>query len=187
MADKRISELNQLTSAAPLDEFAIVDVNEPNVDIRTKRITFSDMMASPGPIGATDSDSAVFTTLELQSGVLVNNISSNVLLGNSNQTIPTQRAVKTYVDAQLAINVRRVFSDTTAVAHDILLVDTTNGDVTIEVLDTLDGKINIKKIAGSNDVIITSPATIDGQAQLTITTQFQSYQILVDSGEFFVL
>jgi len=189
MADKKISELTNLVIPASGDEFAIVDISEADVNDRTKRITVSNLMASPGPIGGSNSDSAVFTTLELAAGATINNISTNVNLGNSNTTIPTQRAVKEYVDAQLLpLNVRRIDSDTTAVASDILLVDTTNGNVTIEMLDIANGKIDIKKISGdSNSVIVNASSLIDGQAQITIITQFQSYNILVDSGEFFVI
>lgn len=190
MADKRITELTSLLTAVGADVFAIVDnsVNE------TKKISLSDLMGSPGPIGSNDPDAAVFASFELeaQTGPPITNISQNVNLGNSNTTLPTQRAVKAYVDAQLSIkeNVRRVSSDSTAVAYDIVLVDTTNGDVTIELFDGVDGKLAVKKISSdSNQVIVTtsSGATIDGQAQFTIATQFQSYYFLIDSGEFFVI
>jgi hypothetical protein len=185
MADKKISELTILPQASDDDLLAIVD----NADSETKQITRSAFMASPGNIGTGLPGSAEFTTLQLTGGAIINNISTNVNLGNSNTTVPTQRAVKEYVDAQLLpLNVRRIDSDTTAVASDILLVDTTNGNVTIEMLDISNGKIDIKKVSGdSNSVIINAPSLIDGQAQITIITQFQSYNILVDSGEFFVI
>lgn len=188
MADQRISQLNSLLTAVGSDLFAIVD-NSTN---ETKKITVADLLASPGPIGGNIADSAVFTTLELQSGVTIDNISQNPTLGNSNSTIPTQGAVKSYVDSQLSIkqNVRRVSSDTTAVAYDLILVDTTNGNVTIEMLDSPEGSIIVKKISDdSNQVIVTtsSSALIDDQASITFTTQFQSYYFYVDSGEFFVI
>lgn len=188
MADQRISELTSLLTAVGSDLFAIVD-NSTN---ETKRITVADFLGAPGPIGGNIADTAVFTTLELQSGVTVDSISQNPNLGNSNNTIPTQGAVKAYVDAQISIkqNVRRVSSDTTAVAYDLIIVDTTNGNVTIEMFDIPDGNIVVKKISDdANSVIITtsSGASIDNQASVTITTQFQSYNVYIDSGEFFVI
>lgn len=188
MADKKISELTPLLTAVGSDIFAIVD-NSTN---ETKNITVENFLGSPGPIGVNTPDAAVFTTLELQSGVTVNNISQNPNLGTSNSTIPTQGAVKAYVDSKsmLSENVRRVSSDTTAVAYDIILVDTTNGNVTIEMLDNSNGKIVVKKLtsdANQINVITSSGALIDNQASIAITNQFQSYYFYVDTGEFFVI
>ena len=189
MADKKISELpDDLTFLSSGDLFAIVDVS----DGVTKQITFSEIMASPGEIGGTNPAPATFDTLTFDSGGATISIFSTdgTLSANSDTRVPTQKAVKTYVDsiAPQGENVRRISSDTTAVANDVLLVDTTNGDVTIEMLDTTDGRIVFKKISNdSNSVIISGPSTIDGQAQFTITTQYQSYNILVDNSEFFVI
>lgn len=193
MADKKISQLDPLTIAADSDEFAIVD----NSDGETKRISRVNFMGSPGSIGSVNPDTAEFTILEsdslkLTGSAVVTHISTDPNLGTSNTRISTQGAVKAYVDAQVSFKetVKRISSDTTAIAYNILLVDTTNGDVTVEMLDTIDGRLAVKKVSNdSNQVIVTtsSGATIDGQAQFTITTQFQSYYFLIDSGEFFVI
>jgi hypothetical protein len=187
MADKRISQLDPLSTASSNDLFAIVDIN---VD-ETKKITVADLMGTPGPIGGGVASSGKFSTLTFNSGSIVDNISDDVNLGTSNTTLPTQGAVKTYIDSKIidSENVRRVSSDTTAVALDIVLVDTTNGNVTIEMIDTNNGRLAIKKISDdSNQLIITSSSgSIDGQSQFIITTQFQSYNFLVDNGDFFVI
>lgn len=189
MADNPISLLNPLAVASAGDLFAIVDVSvipEPE----TKRITVSNLMGSPGSIGTANPDSAVFTTLQLQGGVLINNISQNVNLGTSNTTVSTQGAVKAYVDSKIVAgdNVRRIDSDSTAVASDIVIVDTTNGNVTVELLD-FDGRIAVKKISDDSNqvIVVASTGTIDGQAQFIITTQYQAYNFLIDSSEYFVI
>lgn len=185
--DKSISQLDPLSIATGDDLLAVVD----NFDLETKKITLSNLMGTPGPIGGNTPSSSIFTSLKLQSSTpIVTNISTNTSLGTSNTTIPTQGAVKAYVDAKTSQdNVRRISSDTTAVAYDIVLVDTTSGNVTIEMLDTSYGRIVIKKISDdSNQVIITSSSgVIDDQSQFTIITQYQSYNFLIDSGDFFVI
>lgn len=44
MTAKRISELNNLTTAASNDLIPIVDVNEENLSIKTKKITVSNLL-----------------------------------------------------------------------------------------------------------------------------------------------
>jgi len=87
------------------------------------------------------------------------------------------------------INVKYVYSDTTAVSGDVLLVDTTAGDVNIELLEADDAKVVIKKVTGdTNNVIVsTTPGTIDGKASITIDTKYQAYHFVSDSVNFFIL
>jgi len=99
VADKKISGLTELTQAAPLDVLVIVDDSEPDVDLKTKKITKTNLMATPGPIGGTTPDVGSFTTLHVQDGVAITEFSSDgTLNGDSNSVLPTEKAVKTYVD-----------------------------------------------------------------------------------------
>ena len=87
------------------------------------------------------------------------------------------------------INVQYVYSDTTAVSGDVLLVDTTAGVVNIELVEADDSKVVIKKVTGdANGVVVsTSPGTIDGKASITIDTKYQAYHFVSDGSDFFIL
>lgn len=100
MADKKITELTPLSVATAADVFPIVEVSGPE----TKKITLADLMGSPGPIGAGVASTAVFTdatisVLTLDTGTFVTKFSiDGTLSSNSNDYVPTEKAVKTYVD-----------------------------------------------------------------------------------------
>ena len=99
MADKKISELNNLSVAASGDLLVVVDVDQDE----TKNITKTQLMASPGPIGFTNASTGKFTTLTLQSGVTVTAILDQDDLGSdSNTALATQQSIKAYVDNQTA-------------------------------------------------------------------------------------
>ena len=131
--------------------------------------------------------------LSLKTGVPVNRISNDgFFINNSSTAVVTERAIKTYVDNNsgggAALVVKRVSTDSTAIANYILLVDTTAGDINVKLLDSLNGKITVKKISNDlNRVIITSTKKIDGFNEYIIYTPNQSYNFLVDSGDFFVI
>lgn len=136
--------------------------------------------------------------VKLQSGAFVTRFSiDGTLSNNSDSIIPTEKAVKTYVDTEITtlqnrldiINVRFVSSDTTAVAGDILLVDTTSNSVNIQLLEVNDGRITVKKITtDANSVVIsTTPGVIDGQASITIDTPYQAYVFVSDGDDFFIV
>ena len=138
------------------------------------------------------------TGLQLATGAIVDEISTDgAFTDDSDTTLITQKAAKTYVDTEITtlrseldlINVQYVYSDTTAVSGDVLLVDTTAGDVNIELVESGDSKIVVKKITGdANNVIIsTTPGTIDGKASVTIDTKYQAYHFVSDSTDFFIL
>ena len=97
MADKKITQLNALTQADSVDLFPIVDLDAAE----TKKITVGDLMNSPGPIGGVTPDTGEFTTLTLPSGVTINEISADTALGTSDSAVPTQNAVKSYVDTAI--------------------------------------------------------------------------------------
>lgn len=67
--DKKISELTRLTIAASGDDFVVVDYSETNIDIRTKRISLSNLMGSPGPIGANNPSSIDATSIVVLNAV----------------------------------------------------------------------------------------------------------------------
>jgi hypothetical protein len=185
MADKKISQLDALLIADSVDLLAIVDLGAS----QTKKITIAGLMTSPGPIGSVTPSTGEFTTLELPTGVTVNELSSNTSLGTSDTALPTQNAVKTYVDNYVAQdNVRRISSDSTADVGDVILVDTTAGDVNIVIDTSVNGRTSIKKVTSdTNDVIITaSSGTIDGAGQKTIDTLNQAYTFLIDTGNVYI-
>lgn len=276
--DKKITQLDPLTLAASGDLFAIVDISEADVSIRTKRITAQNLFASPQPIGSTtastgsfttgsfttldlptgatidefstdgtlagDSDTAVptekavktyvdaaissvstssisagdssvavidststgiinvtvdsslvstFTTsgLQLSSGTRVNEFSTDgTLSGNSDNAIPTEKAVKTYVDNSIAsgLNVQTVYTDSTAVNGDALLVDTTGGAVSIELQPSNDSKIIIKKTTSDgNPVTITvAGGLIDNIASKTISVYLEAVTCISDGTNYYV-
>jgi len=99
--DQKISELTTLTIAAAGDYFAVVDIDESDVDDRTKKITLSDLMGSPGAIGSINPSSLDATSITLI--ITVDEFSTDgTLAGDSDSAIPTEKAVKTYVDAQVS-------------------------------------------------------------------------------------
>jgi hypothetical protein len=130
--------------------------------------------------------------LILGAGTRVNEFSTDPTLSDeSNEAIPTEKAVKDYVDSKVtdADNVRRIASDTTAQVNDVLLIDTTAGHVNIQLVGNTNGRIIVKKISDDwNDVIITAtPGTIDGGSQIVIETKNQTYNFIVDNGDFFII
>ena len=70
-----------------------------------------------------------------------------------------------------------------------MLVDTTAGDVNIDLVESSDGKIVVKKITtdGNNVIISTSPGLIDGKASVTLDTGYQAYHFVSDGTNFFIL
>lgn len=130
------------------------------------------------------------TGLTLATGATINQFSTDVGLGTSNAIVPTQNAIKTYVDNAIGIeNIRFVSSDTTAVSGDIVLVDSTAGPVNVELIESSYGKITIKKITNDSNTItiFTAPGLIDGQANVTIDTPYQAYGFISDSSNFYII
>jgi hypothetical protein len=136
--------------------------------------------------------------LTLQTGASIVEFSiDGTLVGNSDTAVPTEQAVKTYVDTEIndlrqeldLINVRNVYADTTASTGDVILADTTAGDVTIQLLESTDGKIIIKKKStdGNKVYITTTPGMIDGQSQIIIDTGYQAYTFVCDGTNFFII
>jgi hypothetical protein len=113
------------------------------------------------------------------------------------QDASTLSTANTYTDVEIdklrneldLVNVRVVTSDTTAVSGDILLVDTTGGDVNIEMVEADDSRIIIKKKTtdGNKVNISTSPGTIDGQNLIIIDTPYQSFTFVSDGTNFYII
>jgi len=77
-----------------------------------------------------------------------------------------------------------------AIPGDIILVDTSVGDITIDLPSVLsDIKINIKKIGGNFDVIIDpgDGVTIDNDTTLTISNQYNSVALVCDGSNWWII
>lgn len=106
-------------------------------------------------------------------------------------------SANTYTDSQITalrsevdlINMITVSSDTTAATGDVLLVDTTAGDVNITMLVAEDSRIIIKKKTtdGNKVNISTSSGTVDGQNLIIIDTPYQSFTFVSDGSNFYII
>jgi len=135
--------------------------------------------------------------LTLYSGATVNSISTdNTFAADSDTTLVTQRAVKTYVDAAVAgvvaLNVRNISSDSTAVIGDAVLVNTSGGEVTVELIPFgTAGGLNIKKVTDDTTKVILTTfggATIDGQAtNEDLNIGYGNISLLCDGTDFYII
>lgn len=191
MADKKITDLNALTLPSSNDVFAIVDTAVPE----TKKITVADLFASPQPIGSSNPTTGAFLTLSLPTGATVNEFSTDVTLaGNSNTAVPTERAVKVYVDTQISsitadYDVRHVDSNDNAVNKDAILGDTTSGDITITLIPTPNGAYIVKKVTSDSNTVIVkgNSGLVDGSSQFVISNFNEGYTFLCDGVNFYVV
>ena len=120
MADKKITQLNPLAVAASGSIFPIVDISGTP---ETKRITFGQLMGSPGSLGSITPSTAEFTDLTLSAGATISEFTTDpTLAGNSNYSVPTEKAVRSYVESKL----HGVIFDATD-SKSIVYIDTTGG------------------------------------------------------------
>jgi len=188
--NKRISELNPLPQAASADLFAVVDTSIAE----TKNITVADLMAKPLPIGIGIPNTGEFSVLTV-GGNPVNEFSTDVTLGGDSDTaIPTEKAVKTYVDTAISgiafLNIRHITSDSTAAVWDSVLADTASGPITVELQPTGEGKIDIKKSSTDSNLVtlITSSGLIDGQAtNIDLNIGYGNISLLCDGTDFYII
>jgi len=187
--NKRISELNPLPQAASADLFAVVDTSLAE----TKNITVADLMAKPLPIGIGIPNTGEFSVLTV-GGTGVNEFSTDINLGTSNTAVPTQLAIKTYVDTAISgiafLNIRHISSDSTANVWDSILTDTVSGPITIELNPTGEGKIDIKKASVDSNVVTltTLSGLIDGQATNTdLNIGYGNISLLCDGIDFYII
>ena len=131
--------------------------------------------------------------LTLNLGTNVNEFSTDgTLAGNSDDAVPTEQAVKTYVDTQISpFETTFVFvsSDSTAQNGDIVIVDTGGGPVTITMIPSPNARIAVKKMTvDANDVTIDSTSgLIDNAGFATIDTAYQAFTFVSDGTDFYVL
>jgi len=194
--NKRISELSSLSVATADDLFAIVEMSgSPN---ETMHITKGNLMNSPGPIGGINPSTGDFSALTLVNQI--NEFSTDdTLSGDSDTAVPTERAVKTYVDSEVEkatndvvrMQVVPVSSDTTAVGGNIILGDTTGGNVQVDLVPDTDGRILILKTAEDNKITIVSSTGIlyDGEEVISIDLEVwnASIEILCVDDNFYVI
>ncbi len=191
--NKKISALNPLGVANEFDVFAIVDVSATE----TKKISKSDLMTTPGPIGSGSASTGEFSVLTL-GGDPVNEFSTDgTLIGDSDSAVPTEQAVKTYVDTAVAnavsLNIIHTSLDSTAVIGDVLIVDTSLGNVNIELQASGEGTVLL--IHATTDVnfinISTSSGLIyEGTIGGTPTDSmnfFSSHEYLCDGVNFYMI
>jgi len=118
LVDVKISALGELTSVHASDVLAIVD--DPSGTPVSKKVTVANLLAG---LTAVDADNTTVSNLEVdnfKSGVLDTDISS---VAGTDTTIPSAKAVKTYVDAQIATE------DTIAELNDTTITGPTSNDI----------------------------------------------------------
>ena len=118
MVDVKISALGELTSVHASDVLAIVD--DPSGTPVSKKVTVANLLAG---LTSVDADNTTVSNLEVdnfKSGVLDTDISS---VAGTDTTIPSAKAVKTYVDAQIATE------DTIAELNDTTITGPTSNDI----------------------------------------------------------
>ncbi len=133
--------------------------------------------------------------ITIGSAATVIEITNDITLSGDNETsIPTEHAVKKYVDNEVdkvTINVSHVSSDSTAINGDVLLVDTTNGDVTIYLDLAINEQVSVKKISSeivANQVIVMGiSGKIDGSVSKFWTTANENYTFVSDGTNTFIL
>lgn len=90
----------------------------------------------------------------------------------------------------ISTRVDNVSSDTNARAGQIVLADSSDGDITITLPDNPTGlSVTIKKVSGSgNTVNVATPndETIDGQNSLSITNEYTSREIVSNGDNYFI-
>jgi hypothetical protein len=174
--DKKISALDLLNPAVASDLLVIVDTSLGVSNYVTKRIRIDDLYASPQPIGSVAPNSGNFTTLQLPSGATVNEFSTDgTLVGFSDTAVPTEQAVKTYVDTQIAnLNPDKIWE----------------GDSYVEVVD-LDGTGSggyVTMVADGVEVTRLSETTQRfGTAEDNITVTDGTASVPVDAIEVMIL
>jgi hypothetical protein len=175
---------------------SILDISSESVSLGYASSTRISIDSTSNSVSILEDEIEILNITEygitLSAGTTINEFSiDGTLSGNSDSAVPTEKAVKTYVDGEISglRNVRTVSSDTTASDGDILLVDTTAGDVNIELIEENNSQITVKKITpDGNDVIVsTSPGLIDGQASKTLDVSYQSYIFVSNGSDFYII
>ena len=160
------------------------------------QVTYTD---SPSVVGSVEKFRVNAGGLSTQYGSTVNEFSTDVTLADSsNKALPTERAVKTYVDFQIQsvrndldlINIRHLTTDTTAVTGDVCLVNTMGGVVNVQMIENPEGRVIIKKVSLDNNpvYVTTTPGSrIDGELTFVIDVPFKSITFLSDGINFYII
>jgi hypothetical protein len=88
------------------------------------------------------------------------------------------------------IRVVTVTSNYTASNGDVVLADASAGAITVTLpTPTAGAVINVKKIDSSANAVTIdgAGATIDGQASIQITTQYESYTLVSDGSNWYII
>jgi hypothetical protein len=172
---------------------ALTDIVEVNkIEIEVTYTTNSRVVGSVERFRVQDSG------ISTEYGTSINEFSTDALLtDNSNRAVPTERAVKTYVDYQIQsvrndldlINIREIGADSTAVTGDVCLVNTTGGVVNIKMIENPDGRIIVKKISlDSNPVYVTTlNSSIDGESTFVVDVPYKSITFLSTGVQFYII
>ena len=85
---------------------------------------------------------------------------------------------------------KKVTSDYTANSNEFLLVDASNGSVTITLPSpSANARVAVKKIDNTSNEVVVDAGTskIDGASTFTLRTQYEAYEFYCDGNEWFVL
>ena len=86
--------------------------------------------------------------------------------------------------------VKKVTSDYTANSNEFLLVDASNGSVTITLPSpSANARVAVKKIDNTSNEVVVDAGTskIDGTSTFTLRTQYEAYEFYCDGNEWFIL
>lgn len=171
---------------------SLSDANQIFGKASTTHLSISDGTAVI-PVGSFEVFGMRESGIYVEFGATINEFSTDgTLVGNSNTALPTEQAVKTYVDSQIGgsnLNVFLTSSDSTATDGDAILVDTTAAAVNITLLPTANAKIIIKKITSDSNVVnvTTSGGLVDNQSSRILSSSNEAYTFICDGTDYYVI
>jgi uncharacterized ubiquitin-like protein YukD len=127
----------------------------------------------------------------LEYGARINKFSTDgTLVSNSDTSIPTERAVKTYIDNIIEhldiMTIKSVTQDSTAVSGEAIIVDST-GDIVLHMIPKIDGKYIVKNASQHKVTIIPTFGSIDFQSLYVIGTYLKSVTIISNGANLFIV
>jgi hypothetical protein len=112
-------------------------------------------------------------------------VSINGTISANNPITDQDLTTKDYVDNRIG-RIKKVYSDSTAVDGDIIIVDTTN-NVTITLIESLNAKIIVKNMSTGTVTIQGSSGNIDNKLTKTLTQQYWSLIMVSDGIDWFII
>lgn len=175
MADKKISQLNAIFQVDSADLLAVVDVS----GFETKKITAGDLLGSPTAIGNLNPNTGRFTSLQIGTGTVINEFSTDgTLSGNSDNAVPTEKAVKAYADSISIIS---------AGDSSVHVIDSTASGTAGAIAFTVDGVIQgifdstgLTLFLGTNVNEFSIDGTLSGNSDDAVPTE-QAVKTYVDA------